>query len=49
MAGHNKWSKIKHKKAANDAHRSNVFSKLIRDVMHAVRGTLNDIDMPAIL
>ena len=43
MAGHNKWSKIKHKKAANDAHRSNVFSKLIRDVMHAVRGIITDL------
>lgn len=27
MAGHNKWSQIKHKKAATDAKRSQVFSK----------------------
>lgn len=27
MAGHNKWSKIKHKKAATDAVRGKVFSK----------------------
>ncbi len=27
MSGHNKWSKIKHKKAATDATRSKVFSK----------------------
>lgn len=27
MSGHNKWSKIKHKKAATDAARSKVFSK----------------------
>ena len=27
MSGHNKWSKIKHKKAASDAQRSKLFSK----------------------
>jgi YebC/PmpR family DNA-binding regulatory protein len=27
MSGHNKWSKIKHKKAATDAQRSRMFSK----------------------
>ncbi|MEZ4194911.1 MAG: YebC/PmpR family DNA-binding transcriptional regulator [Candidatus Paceibacterota bacterium] len=27
MSGHNKWSKIKHKKAATDAERSKIFSK----------------------
>lgn len=27
MAGHNKWSKIKHKKAATDAVKSKIFSK----------------------
>lgn len=27
MAGHNKWSKVKHKKAATDAVKSRVFSK----------------------
>ncbi len=30
MSGHNKWSKIKHKKAATDAARSKVFSKMAR-------------------
>lgn len=30
MAGHNKWSKIKHKKAATDAAKSKVFSKMAR-------------------
>lgn len=28
MSGHNKWSKIKHKKAASDAKKSKVFGKL---------------------
>ena len=27
MSGHNKWSKIKHKKAATDGQRSKIFSK----------------------
>lgn len=27
MSGHNKWSKIKHKKAATDSQRSKIFSK----------------------
>ncbi|HJN62862.1 MAG TPA: YebC/PmpR family DNA-binding transcriptional regulator [Candidatus Paceibacterota bacterium] len=30
MSGHNKWSKIKHKKAAGDARKSKVFSKLVQ-------------------
>jgi YebC/PmpR family DNA-binding regulatory protein len=30
MAGHNKFSKIKHQKAANDAKKSKVFGKLVR-------------------
>lgn len=30
MAGHNKWSKIKHKKAATDAVKSKVFSKFAK-------------------
>jgi YebC/PmpR family DNA-binding regulatory protein len=30
MSGHNKWSKIKHKKAATDSRKSNVFGKLVR-------------------
>jgi YebC/PmpR family DNA-binding regulatory protein len=27
MSGHNKWSKVKHKKAASDAQKSKIFSK----------------------
>ncbi|PIT90846.1 YebC/PmpR family DNA-binding transcriptional regulator [Candidatus Kaiserbacteria bacterium CG10_big_fil_rev_8_21_14_0_10_49_17] len=30
MSGHNKWSKIKHKKAATDAQKSKIFGKLAR-------------------
>lgn len=32
MAGHNKWSKIKHKKGAADAKRSKVWTKIIREI-----------------
>src|SRR5580658_2119455 len=32
MAGHHKWSKIKHKKGAADAKRSKVWTKIIREI-----------------
>jgi len=35
MSGHSKWSSIKHKKAANDAKRGKVFTKLIKEVIAA--------------
>ena len=37
MAGHSKWSKIKRKKAANDAKRGKMFTKLIREITVAAR------------
>ena len=37
MAGHNKWSKIKRKKGVNDAKRSKIFSKLIKEIHIATR------------
>lgn len=37
MAGHNKWSKVKHKKAAADSKRSKVWTKIIREVTIAAR------------
>jgi len=37
MAGHNKWSKIKHKKAGADAKRSKAFSKVIKEITVAVK------------
>ena len=36
-AGHNKWSKIRHKKAAVEVQRSKEFTKLGRELMAAVR------------
>ena len=36
MAGHSKWSTIKRKKGANDAKKSKLFSKLVREITVAV-------------
>jgi len=44
MSGHSKWSKIKRKKGANDAKRSKLFSKLIKDITIAVKESGNDPD-----
>jgi YebC/PmpR family DNA-binding regulatory protein len=37
MAGHSKWANIKHRKAAQDAKRGKVFTKLIRELVIATR------------
>lgn len=37
MAGHNKWSQIKRKKAANDQKRGQIFTRLIREITVAAR------------
>ncbi|WP_342319852.1 YebC/PmpR family DNA-binding transcriptional regulator [Corynebacterium mayonis] len=37
MAGHSKWATTKHKKAANDAKRSKMFAKMIKDIEVAAR------------
>jgi len=37
MAGHSKWANIKHRKAAQDARRGKVFTKLIRELVVAAR------------
>ena len=37
MAGHSKWANIKHKKAAADAKRGKVFTRLIREITVAAR------------
>ncbi len=37
MSGHSKWSTIKHKKAAQDAKRGKIFTKLIKEIMVAAR------------
>ncbi len=37
MSGHSKWATIKHKKAATDAKRGKVFTRLIREIQIAAR------------
>jgi len=37
MAGHNKWSQIKHKKAKEDAKRGQAFTKIIKEITVAAR------------
>ncbi len=37
MSGHNKWANIKHKKAAQDAKRSKLFSRLSKEIQIAVK------------
>ncbi len=37
MSGHNKWAKIKHKKAGTDAQRGKLFSRIIKEITIAAR------------
>jgi len=37
MAGHSKWANIKHKKAATDARRGKIFTRLIKEITVAAR------------
>lgn len=37
MAGHSKWSNIKHRKAGQDAKRAKIFTKIIRELTVAAR------------
>ena len=37
MAGHSKWANIKHRKAAQDARKGKIFTKLIREIVVAAR------------
>jgi YebC/PmpR family DNA-binding regulatory protein len=48
MSGHNKWSKIKHKKAATDALRSRMFSKHSNLIAMESRRAHGDVTAPAL-
>lgn len=37
MAGHSKWANIRHRKAAQDAKRGKLFTKLIREITVSAR------------
>ncbi len=45
MSGHNKWSSIKHKKAASDAKRGKIYTRLVREIILAARQGGGDPDM----
>ncbi|WP_018690612.1 YebC/PmpR family DNA-binding transcriptional regulator [Algicola sagamiensis] len=44
MAGHSKWANIRHRKAAQDAKRGKIFTKLIRELTVAARAGGSDAD-----
>lgn len=46
MSGHNKWSKIKNKKAVTDAVKSKIFSKMARLISVASKQVSGDISSP---
>lgn len=48
MSGHNKFSKIKHKKAASDAARSKVFSRLSKIITNESKKAGGNISSPSL-
>lgn len=44
MAGHSKWANIKHKKAATDAKRGKIWTRLIKEITVAARLGGGDVD-----
>lgn len=42
MSGHSKWANIKHKKAAQDSKRSNLFQKFATEILVAIKTGGND-------
>lgn len=45
MSGHSKWSTIKHKKAATDAKRGKIFTRLTKELTVAAREGGGDVEM----
>ena len=46
MAGHSKWSNMRHRKARQDAKRTKVFTKIIRELTVAAKGGASPADNP---
>ena len=46
MAGQSKWADIMHRKAAQDAERGKIFTKLIRELVVATREGGTNADIP---
>lgn len=44
MAGHSKWANIKHRKAAQDAKRAKVWTRIIKEITIAARDGGGDVD-----
>jgi YebC/PmpR family DNA-binding regulatory protein len=44
MSGHSKWATIKHKKAATDAKRGKMFTRIIKEIMIAARAGGGDAE-----
>ena len=48
MSGHNKWSKIKNKKAVTDAYKAKIFSKLVRFIAVESKKAKGDSNSPGL-
>ncbi len=48
MSGHNKWSKIKNKKAVTDAYKAKVFGKLVKAVSVESKLAKGDVNSPSL-
>lgn len=48
MSGHNKWSKIKHKKGAEDARKSKIFSRLSKMITVESKLANGDVNSPSL-
>ena len=48
MSGHNKWSKIKNKKAVTDAAKSKIFSKMAKLIATASKDAGGDVTSPTL-
>ncbi len=47
MSGHNKWANIKQRKGSQDAKRSNLFSKIVKEIIISARAGGGNIDTNA--
>ncbi len=48
MAGHNKWSKIKHQKAKTDAQKSKTFTKMVRLISAEAKKAQGNLSAPGL-
>jgi len=49
MSGHNKWSKIKNKKAVTDAQKSKIFTKVVRLLTVEAKKAHGDMNAPGLI